>query len=236
MTEKFQTIVSKVNKTATYSLMGIMWIAIIMIIMVIGTVFENMYNNISQYFENDLGTFSLLVIALFLLILCCLALILALTNRKKGKIRKAIINEKGVTFYDSRDNIINTILYSELQQSINLSHDAYMYSTTSRYPKSYLNVFLRNKAGESILTSIDFNFEYVLLSNQIEMYRQFLIGIQYFRPDLKISQQTIKEYDLSPDSPPMKKYEKFDLFISAFIFLVGLGLIYVLILLVRILF
>ncbi|UHO36972.1 hypothetical protein H5J24_14425 [Chryseobacterium capnotolerans] len=236
MEEKFLTVVSKVNKTATYSLRGMMWIVIIMIIIVIGTIFEYIYKNLSQYLENDPGTFFLLVFGIILLILCCIALIMTLIYRKKEKIKKAIINEEGVTFYNNQGNIINTILYSELQSSINSDDDAYMYCTTGRYSKFYLKIYLKNKAGENVLTNIDFNFEYVILSNQIEMYRQFLKGIQCFRPDLKISPKTIKEYNLTPDFPPAKNYGKFEFIMSAFLILVGIGLIYVLMLLVRILF
>lgn len=151
---------------------------------------------------------------------------MSLIYRKKEKIRKAVIDEKGVTFYNHENHIINTILYSELQQAKNSSGDAFMYSTTGKYAKTYLKIYLKNKTGQIILTNIDFNFEYMILSNQFEMYRQFLRGIQCFRPDLIISRQTIEEYNLTPEFPPVKNFGTFEYIIAAFFTLTILGLIY----------
>ncbi len=234
MTEKFGTVVSKVNKPFTYFMMGIIWVAVIMIMIVIGTVFENMYSRFSSALQNDPAIFFFLVLAQILLILCCIALIMALTYRKKQKIRKAIIDDKGVTFYNSRNHIINTILYSELQPVKSLSDDVYMYSTTGRYPKNYLKVYLRNETGEMITATIDFNFEYVVLSNQFEMYRHFLKGIQRFRPDLRINFRTIEEYNLTSDSPRAQNFGMFEWFISGFCILGAAGLIYALLVLIRV--
>ncbi|WP_123901782.1 hypothetical protein [Chryseobacterium bernardetii] len=226
MTEKFQTVVSKVNKPITYLLTGILWLVIIIILIVMGVISENIYSHFRRYIEDDPGTFFILIFAQLLLLFCGIALMMSLTYQKKEKIRKAVIDEKGVTFYNRQDHVMHIVLYSELQKAKNSSGDAFMYTTTGKYAKSYLKIYLKNKTGHIILTSIDFNFEYVILSNQFEMYRQFLRGIQCFRPDLTVSRQTIEEYRLDQDFQPVKNFGTFEYIIAALFTLTILGLIY----------
>lgn len=234
MTEKFQIIESKINKPITYFLMGIMWIAVILIITVIGFVFDLIYNNFRQYLEHDHGIFFTLLIAQILLIFCCIALIMVLTYRKKQKIRKAVVDQEGVTFYNNRNVIIETILYKDLQPDQNSSNDVHVYNTQPvKYGKTTLQVYLKNKAGEIMPTTIDFNFELLILSNKYDLYRQFLKGVQHFRPDLKISLQTIEQYNITSET----QKTEFGIFeyIMVFTFLlVAAGLIYLFILLFKI--
>ncbi len=235
MIEKFQTIESKINKPITWFLMGIMWIAVILIIVVIGVVFNFIYNNLRQYLEHDPGIFFTLLIAQLLLMFCCIALIMALTYRKKQKNRKAVIDEKGVTFYNNRHIIIETVLYNDLQPAQNLSCDVHVYNTqTVKYSKTTLQVYLKNEAGDIVPTTIDFNFELVILSNQYELYHQFLKGIQHFRPDLRISQQTIQQYNLTSE-PQKTEFGIFEYIMAAIIILIAAGLMYVFMLLIKIL-
>ncbi len=235
MTEKFQTIESKINKPITYFLMGIIWIAVILIMVVIGVVFDLMYNNFRQYLENDPGIFFTLLIAQFLLIFCCIALIVALTYRKKEKARKVLVDERGITFYNNQNTIIETILYIDLQPAKNSSDDIYVRNTqTVKYGKTTLHIYLKNKTGEIVASSVDFNFELVILSNQYDLYRHFLKGIQHFRPDLKISLQTIEQYNLS-SAPQKTEFGIFEYVMSAFFIMIAAGLIYVFILLIKML-
>lgn len=233
MTEKFQTIESKINKPVTYFLMGIIWITIILIIVVIGVVFDHIYNHFSPYLENDPGIFFILLIAQFFLIFCCIALIMALTYRKKEKTRKAVVDEKGVTFYNTQNTIIETILYSDLQPAKNPYDDVYVRNTqTVKYGKTTLQIYQKNIAGEIIPYTVDFNFELVILSNQYDLYRHFLKGIQHFRPDLKISLQTIEHYNLT-SKPQKTKSGVFEYIMSAVFILIVVGLIYVFMLLIK---
>ncbi|MDN3694080.1 hypothetical protein QWZ06_18260 [Chryseobacterium tructae] len=226
MTEKFQTVTSKVNKPITYLLMGMMWVVVLIIVVLIGVVFENMYSHFKDYLQNDLGTFFILIFAQFLLAFCFVAMIMSLIYRKKEQVRTAVIDQQGVTFYSNLGNIINTISYHDLQRTKKGSYDTYIYSTGGKYPKTYLNIHLKNPSGETAMTRIDFNFEYVILSNQFEMYRQFLRGIQCFRPDLRINPQTIEQYSLTPDFPPVKDPRLLE-FLIAFLFTFAiLALIY----------
>ncbi|WP_160136773.1 hypothetical protein [Chryseobacterium sp. c4a] len=226
MTEKFQTVTSKVNKPTTYLLMGMMWVVVIIIVVIIGVVFENMYSHFKDYLKNDLGTFFMLIFALFLLAFCFVAMMMSLIYRKKEHIRTAIIDKQGITFYSNSGNIINTISYHDLQRAKIGSYDAYIYSIGTKYPKTYLSIYLKNPSGETTMTRIDFNFEYVILSNQFEMYRQFLRGIQCFRPDLRISPQTIEQYSLTPDFPSVKDTRILE-YLIAFLFTFAiLALIY----------
>lgn len=204
MTEKFQTVTSKVNKPITYLMLGMLWVVVLIIVIIIGVIFEFIYSHFKDFLQNDLGTFFVLIFALLLLAFCFVAMIMSLIHRKKEHIRTAVIDQQGVTFYSNSGHIINTISYHDLQPVKNGSYDTYIYSTGVKYPKTYLNIYLKNPSGETTMTHIDFNFEYVILSNQFEMYRQFLRGIQCFRPDLRINPQTIEQYRLTPDFPPIK--------------------------------
>ncbi|WP_077415308.1 hypothetical protein [Chryseobacterium sp. JV274] len=233
MTEKFQTIESKINKPITYFLMGIIWIAVILIIVVIGIVFDLIYNNFKQYLENDPGILFTLFVAQLLLLGCSIALIMALTYRKKEKIRKAVVDDKGITFYNNQNTIIETVFYNNLHQAQNSSDDVYVRNTqTVKYGKTTLQVYMKNKTGEIVPLTVDFNFELVILRNQYDLYRHFLKGIQHFRPELKITQQTIEQYNLSSE-PQKTEFGVFEYIISAVFILIAVGLIYVFMLLIK---
>jgi hypothetical protein len=235
MTEKFQAIESKINKPVTYFLMGIIWIAIILIIVVIGVIFGHIYNHFRQYLENDPGIFFTLIIALLLLIFCAIALIMALTYRKKQRIRKAVVDEKGVTFYNNQNTIIDTLLYEELQSTQSSSDDVFVLNTqTVKYGKTTLQIYRKDRAGKIIQAPVDLNLQLVIVSNQYELYRHFLKGIQHFRPDLKISLQTIEQYNLSSE-PQKTEFGMFEYVMSAIFFLAAAGLIYVFTLVIKIL-
>lgn len=147
---------------------------------------------------------------------------------EKAKIRKVTIDEKGATFYNSRNQIVDTVLYSELQHSRSSSADIYLHNNTQtvKYGKITLKVFLRDKTGEMILKNIDFNFEYIILSNTYDLYRHFLKGVQHFRPDLAIGRQTIEHYSLTSEDPPAGKWGAFEYVMAAFFLLVVLGIMY----------
>lgn len=224
MTEKFRTLESRINKPFTYFITGIIWLGIILILVVIGSVFDYIF----RHWKDDTGIFIILVIAQILLISCCTALITSLTYRRKQKIRKVTIDEKGATFYNSRNQIVDTVLYSELQHSRSSSADIYLHNNTQtvKYGKITLKVFLRDKTGEMILKNIDFNFEYIILSNTYDLYRHFLKGVQHFRPDLAIGRQTIEHYSLTSEDPPAGKWGAFEYVMAAFFLLVVLGIMY----------
>lgn len=234
VTEKFQTLESKVNKPLTLFLMGILWITVILIIVVIGFIFDRIFNNFRPYSEHDPGIFFTLLVAQLLLLFCCMALIKILIYKRKQKVRKAIIDEKGVTFYNNGNTIIETILYSDLQPARNSFDDVHVYNTqTVKYGKTTLQIYLKNKAGEITPTTVDFNFELVILSNQYDLYRQFLMGIQHFRPDLKISTQTIKQYNLTSE-PQKIEFGIFEYIMVAIFILTVVGLVYIFMLLIKI--
>lgn len=236
MTEKFQAIESKINKPVTYFFMGIIWIAIILIIVIIGVIFGHIYNHFRQYLENDPGIFFTLIIALLLLIFCAIALIMALTYRKKQRIRKAVVDEKGVTFYNNQNTIIDTLLYEELQSTQSSSDDVFVLNTqTVKYGKTTLQIYQKDRTGKIIQAPVDLNLQLVIVSNQYELYRHFLKGIQHFRPDLKISLQTIEQYDLSSE-PQKTEFGIFEYVMSAIFILAAAGLIYVFTLVIKILF
>ncbi|MGG7467086.1 hypothetical protein ACVVIH_23940 [Chryseobacterium arthrosphaerae] len=233
MTEKFRTLESRINKPFTYFITAIIWLSIILILFVIASVFDYIF----RHWKDDTGIFIILVIAQILLIFCCTALITSLTYRRKQKIRKVTINEKGATFYNSRNQIVDTVLYSELQHSRSSSADIYLHNTqTVKYGKITLKVFLRDKTGEMILKTIDFSFEYVILSNTYDLYRHFLKGVQHFRPDLAIDRQTIEHYSLTTEDPPAGKWGAFEYIMAAFFLLVVLGVIYAFIVIIKTLF
>jgi uncharacterized membrane protein len=83
MTEKFETVVSKINKPITYLLTAILWLVIIIVVIVTGVISENIYSHFRNYIKYDLSTFFMLIFALLLLILCGIALIMSLTYQKR---------------------------------------------------------------------------------------------------------------------------------------------------------
>ncbi|WP_126654163.1 hypothetical protein [Chryseobacterium aureum] len=235
MTEKFQSIESKINKPLTWLLTGLMWIMVFLIMVIIAVVFENIYQNFGSSVKNDITIMGFLIFAQIILILCCLALIKGLMYKRKRKVRKIVINENGAFFYNYRNEVTATVLYDDLHPALNAPADVYIYSTqTLKYSKTILQIYLKNESGKMIPSAVDFNFELMILSNQFELYRHFLKGIQYFRPDLRIASQTMDQYYLTPDKPSRKELGIFE-YVMIFIFLTaGAGLLYLFTLLFKI--
>jgi hypothetical protein len=137
MTEKFETVVSKINKPITYLLTAILWLVIIIVVIVTGVISENIYSHFINYIKYDLSTFFMLIFALLLLILCGIALIMSLTYRKKEKIRKAVIDEKGLLFTTGK---ITSLIRS--------------YIVTSNSPNSHQVMLLCLRQREDMLNPI----------------------------------------------------------------------------------
>ena len=53
MTEKFQSVTSKINQPVTYFLTGILWLVIAIILIIVGVIAEDMYSNFRKYLQDD---------------------------------------------------------------------------------------------------------------------------------------------------------------------------------------
>lgn len=229
MQEKFATLESEINWPLTYFGITLVWTGIIATAVVIFTLsYEILDYGFMDYLYAKPDKFFTLLIAGIVLIAVSVFLIIYMTKGRKNDYRRVIVDEKGIGMYNTENKLVSSFLYTELCPS----NDRYFSDVSSRtgyqpYFTHSLLVFKHDKSGETVMSQISFNHNYYSFKNKHELYRHFLLGIQTFRPDLKINSRTLEEYDLTPQPSPPPKFGKFEWIISVAGFAIVIGLIYV---------
>ncbi|MDR6920529.1 hypothetical protein [Chryseobacterium sp. 2987] len=228
MQEKFATLESEINRPLTYLGIALVWAVIIATAVVILTLFYEVLDyGFTSYLYNKPDQFFILLIAGIVLIAVSVFLIIYMTKGRKNDYHRVVVDEKGIGMYNVENRLISSLQYSDLCSS----NDRYLSDVSSRtgyqpYFTHSLLVFKYDKSGGTVMSQISFNNNYYSFKNKYELYRHFLLGVQTFRPDLKINSRTLEEY-LTPEPPPSPKFGKFEWIITMVAFAIVIGLIYV---------
>ena len=229
MQEKFTSLESEINRPLTYFGIILVWTGIIATAAVILTlVCEIRDYGFTDYLYNKPDQFFILLIAGTVLTALSVFLVIYMIKGRKNDYHKVIVDEKGIAMYSAENKLISSLQYSDLCAS----NDKYLSDISSRdsYQPSFtqsLIVFKHDKSGEAVMSQISLNHNYYSFKNKYELYRHFLLGVQTFRPDLKISFRTLETYYLTPESSPAPKFGKFEWVIAVVAFAFVLGFIYV---------
>ncbi|MDR2238461.1 MAG: hypothetical protein LBE92_20225 [Chryseobacterium sp.] len=229
MTEKFTVMESEINWPLTYFGIILVWIGILItagVVLILS--YDILDYGFTDYLYYKTGQFFTLVVAGAVILALSVLMIFYMIRGRKRDYRKVVVDEKGIYMYDSGNTIISAFLYAELCPS-NEIYFPDIGGKTSYKPvfAQSLLVFKPNKSGETVMHSISLHHNYYSFKNKYELYRHFLLGIQTFRPDLKIGHRTLEEYALTPEAPEVPKFGKFEWVITVIAFAIILGLIYV---------
>ncbi|KFF03621.1 hypothetical protein IX38_11690 [Chryseobacterium luteum] len=207
MKEKFKVMESKINRPLMYLAGSLIWLVIISVAVVIFFIFREISGSgFMNNMEYRALHFFILIFAEACLVLCCLFLIYLMVNFKKKYFRRIIVDEKGVSVYNIRNEMIHQTLYADLHHS----NDVYLPDISHRIHSQpsfriTLRIFKKDKTGQIKEESIDLDNNSFSIKNKFELYRHFLNGIQTFRPELKIGQRTAEQYNLESHLTENKK-------------------------------
>lgn len=228
MEKKFKIIESKINWRLTYFAMGLSWLIVVIGIGLILLCFYEIADyGFNNYFSDRPDRFFLILAAESILIILSVVLIRYMIGIKAKEFQRVVINEKGLYIYNYNNDIISQTLYKDLFRSNDYFHPDVrgVTNTQPSFTKS-IKIFKRNEKGQIQEASIDFNYGIYIFKNKYELYRHFLQGIQIYRPDLKIEQYTLEEYNLTGKTHSIQKWDEFEFFITVILLALLFGILY----------
>ncbi|REC47730.1 hypothetical protein [Chryseobacterium pennipullorum] len=124
--------------------------------------------------------------------------------KRKSLASKITVDHTGLFWYNSKNEIVEQILYTELHPS-KQNFDLNTVTTVggSLVPLLELTV-KRDKIEEEVTQRIDMNLPLYVVKNKSTLYAHFMQGIAIFRPDLKINPVALKSFSIDPDTWKVK--------------------------------
>ncbi|MCQ9635563.1 hypothetical protein MP477_11395 [Chryseobacterium sp. WG23] len=108
---------------------------------------------------------------------------------------KIIVDQSGLLFYNSQDEIVDKILYTDLRTS-EQDFDIRTVSTTNSGIIPWLEVIIQSEKTDQTTRRIDMNLPLFAVKNKQALYAHFLRGITVFRSDLKIDPIVFSTYSI----------------------------------------
>lgn len=119
--------------------------------------------------------------------------------RRKKTADKIIIDSTGLLFYNSKNEIVDHILYKELHTS-NQNFDIYTVTPVGSGIVPLLEITLQPDQKDITRRRIDMNLPLYAVKNKSDLYAHFLKGITIFRPDLTIDPMALKSFSIDPNT------------------------------------
>ncbi|AJW65109.1 hypothetical protein VO54_03683 [Elizabethkingia miricola] len=149
----------------------------------------------------------LIVLVLFFALLIFFG---AQLNEKKPKIRRIMVNKDGVFYYNDDDELMDKVLYTDLcgsgfiydigiklkRKYKRLSEEFTVFNPEQRGVYFHLEAANINLQRLNNVKRLEVNPLWNDISNEMELQKHFIKGIQTFRPDLKIDPLILKLFRL----------------------------------------
>lgn len=119
--------------------------------------------------------------------------------KRKKPAHTIVVDETGLLFYNSRNEIADQILYTDLRPS-KQNFDIYTVNPVGSGITSLLQVTVLSDKKEETLRRIDMNLPLRVVKNKSALYAHFLHGISTFRPDLKIDPLVFRSYSIDTET------------------------------------
>lgn len=119
--------------------------------------------------------------------------------KRKKLAHKIVVDETGLLFYNSRNEITDQILYTELRSS-KQNFDIYTVNPMGSGIAPLLEVTVLSGKKEEIARRIDMNLPLKVVKDKSMLYAHFLRGIVTFRPDLKIDPLVFRSYSIDTET------------------------------------
>lgn len=111
--------------------------------------------------------------------------------------RKIVVNGTGLAFYNSKNEIVEQILYTELRPS-KQNFDIYTVTPMGSGIVPLLEITIQQEKQEEATRRIDMNLPMYVVKNKLSLYAHFMQGITVLRPDLKIDPLALRNFSIDP--------------------------------------
>lgn len=119
--------------------------------------------------------------------------------KRKKPAHTIVVDETGLLFYNSRNEIADQVLYTDLRPS-KQDFDIYTVNPVGSGITPLLEVTVLSDKKEETLRRIDMNLPLRVVKNKSALYAHFLHGISTFRPDLKIDPLVFRSYSIDTET------------------------------------
>lgn len=119
--------------------------------------------------------------------------------RRRKTASKIVIDSTGILFYNSKNEIVDKILYKELHTS-NQDFDIYTVTPVGSGIVPLLEITLQPEQKDITKKRIDMNLPLYAVKNKSALYAHFMQGIAIFRPDLTIDPMALKSFSIDPNT------------------------------------
>ncbi|MET3037303.1 hypothetical protein ABXT08_14435 [Chryseobacterium sp. NRRL B-14859] len=127
--------------------------------------------------------------------------------KRKNLSRKIVVNPTGLIFYNSKNEVVEQLLYTELHPS-KQHFDVYIVHPAGGSLIPLLEVTVHPEKKEKVQRRIDMNLPFRVLKNKVSLYAHFMHGISVFRPDLTIDPLALKSFSIDPEIWEIKKMKR----------------------------
>lgn len=119
---------------------------------------------------------------------------------KRKKIAcKIVVDETGLLFYNSGNEIVDQILYTDLRSSTQ-NFDIYTVNPVGSGIAPLLEVTILSDKKEQTSRRLDMNLPLKVVKNKSILYAHFVHGIVTFRPDLKVDPLVFRSYSIDTET------------------------------------
>ncbi|MGV2449456.1 hypothetical protein [Chryseobacterium cucumeris] len=119
--------------------------------------------------------------------------------KRKKPAHTIVVDETGLLFYNSRNEIADQILYTDLRPS-KQNFDIYTVNPVGSGITPLLEVTVLSDKKEETTRRIDMNLPFKVVKNKSALYAHFLHGIVIFRPDLTIDPFAFRNYSIDTET------------------------------------
>ncbi|WP_336687098.1 hypothetical protein [Chryseobacterium bernardetii] len=126
--------------------------------------------------------------------------------KRKKIANKIVINSSGLLFYNSKNEITEQILYTELRSS-NQNFDIYTFTPIGSSMVPLLEITIQQEKKEET-RRIDMNLPLYAVKNKAALYAHFIHGISIFRSDLKIDPMVLRTFSIDTNTWEINKIKK----------------------------
>lgn len=124
--------------------------------------------------------------------------------RRKRVSNKIVVDHSGLLFYNSKNEVAEQILYTDLHSS-KQNFDIYTVTPVGSGMVPLLEVTVQQNKNEDEIRRIDMNLPLRVVKNKAALYAHFIHGISVFRPDLKVDPMALRNFSIDPDTWEIKK-------------------------------
>lgn len=115
-----------------------------------------------------------------------------------------VVDDRGLLFYNAKNEITDQILYTELEVS-NQNFDVFTVTPVGGSIAPLLEVTVKPDKKEKAVRRIDMNLSLRVVKNKGPLYAHFLHGISVFRSDLTIDPMALKSFSIDPNTWEVNK-------------------------------